>query len=118
MSNTSSLRTSWKYIEVELLPSQMLYSTAPVTQSSGMDLINRGELDTAQTWTMVDFSNPISATSQVISVSFYASNTKSLRVGLYRPTSGTTFTVVKQLDVSHSTGVVVVSLYHILMFQN
>ena len=101
-----------------LIPVLHRASTGGESQSSGMELINRGQLDTAQTWTMVDFSNPISATSQVISVSFYASNTKSLRVGLYRPTSGTTFTVVKQMDVSHSTGVVVVSLYHILMFQD
>ena len=68
------------------------------------ELKERKHLDTAKVWTMVDFKNPIQSAGQVSSVSFYARNTKPIRIGLYRTHSGTSLNCIKQVDVTPVQG--------------
>lgn len=71
----------------------------------GNDLTDRSKLDTAKVWTMVDFKNPIQSDGAIDSVSFFSKNDKPIRIGLYRQTSGQSFTCVKQFDVTPTAGV-------------
>jgi len=77
----------------------------------GYDLIDRSKLDTANKWTMVDFKNPVQTAGAIDSVSFFSKNDKPLRIGLYRPNSGQSFTCIKQMDVTPTAGVNQVHLH-------
>ena len=71
----------------------------------GNDLTDRSKLDTAKFWTMIDFKNPVQTDGDIGSVSFFSKNDRPIRIGLYRPTSGLSFTCVKQFQVTPTVGV-------------
>jgi len=72
--------------------SSSISSTPP--QSIGYAATNRGVLDTAQLWTMV-LNQGFTTAGFLTSIQYYVGAVKPVLLGLYRPVSGCTYTLIK-----------------------